>query len=219
MFPCFCTLFCRYNLDSLKPAPIRIGEFYLDVFLHHLIEQGYSVFIVASIHPGQALPLYHDTQHPLNSNQFYLTDTQIDGNVVARTQHIYYCTSCNVYDQAYTAADFSCMHDACMLILTYFNFVFISLSSAWQGTSSESLRSRNSKIRWKRQQREFFCCSSWKTFMANRWWKVTHNELVVVLCCWWLWSREWLLIVVFPFIACILLSLLYQAHQWCWRCQ
>lgn len=69
----------RYNLDSLKPGPSHVGEFYLSAILYNLIEQGYSVFVIRSTSTSP-LPLPNQSflQRPLNANQFYLTDSQIE---------------------------------------------------------------------------------------------------------------------------------------------
>eukprot|EP00916_Digyalum_oweni_P014292 GHVL01023473.1.p1 GENE.GHVL01023473.1~~GHVL01023473.1.p1 ORF type:complete len:396 (+),score=77.29 GHVL01023473.1:35-1189(+) len=63
-----------WNLDSLKPAPIKIGELYLREFFRELIGNGYSIFVISGF-----LPQPNPRQYTrLDSHQFFLNDAQIE---------------------------------------------------------------------------------------------------------------------------------------------
>ena len=77
-----CANSCRYNLDSMKPAPTVISTFHLAAFLSSLKGQGYIAFVVRPEVGDLPAPGAMQTR---NNNQFYLTQVEIEGKVRSQT--------------------------------------------------------------------------------------------------------------------------------------
>lgn len=64
-----------YNLDSVKPAPSVLTQFYLNTFLLTLKDEGYTIFVVRPEVGDLPAPGFMQTR---SNNQFYLTQEEME---------------------------------------------------------------------------------------------------------------------------------------------